>query len=127
RVRVVLEMRRGEVDGPRRDRHRAEDEQTSLDGGVRLEAPMRQQPVVPDGHAEARQREQHEEERQVGPPHPAAPEPPHAVGDCEQRSEEHTSELQSRGHLVCRLLLEKKKRRINWKTAVYRSSRRESV
>src|SRR5690625_6889133 len=27
-----------------------------------------------------------------------------------ERSEEHTSELQSRGHLVCRLLLEKKKR-----------------
>src|SRR5437870_10339763 len=32
------------------------------------------------------------------PHHPAFP-----------RSEEHTSELQSRGHLVCRLLLEKKK------------------
>src|SRR2546422_7862933 len=30
--------------------------------------------------------------------------PPH-----DQRSEEHTSELQSRLHLVCRLLLEKKK------------------
>src|SRR5437870_10366248 len=29
------------------------------------------------------------------------------------RSEEHTSELQSRGHLVCRLLLEKKKKNIN--------------
>src|SRR5690625_5416158 len=28
---------------------------------------------------------------------------------CADRSEEHTSELQSRGHLVCRLLLEKKK------------------
>src|SRR5690625_8051984 len=28
------------------------------------------------------------------------------------RSEEHTSELQSRGHLVCRLLLEKKKTKI---------------
>src|SRR5690625_3139555 len=28
------------------------------------------------------------------------------------RSEEHTSELQSRGHLVCRLLLEKKKIRL---------------
>src|SRR5690625_4509405 len=28
------------------------------------------------------------------------------------RSEEHTSELQSRGHLVCRLLLEKKNRNI---------------
>src|SRR5437870_11035098 len=30
-----------------------------------------------------------------------------------QRSEEHTSELQSRGHLVCRLLLEKKKQIIS--------------
>src|SRR5690554_7204117 len=29
----------------------------------------------------------------------------------ELRSEEHTSELQSRPHLVCRLLLEKKKKR----------------
>src|SRR5690625_6971871 len=29
------------------------------------------------------------------------------------RSEEHTSELQSRGHLVCRLLLEKKKQHEN--------------
>src|SRR5690625_6836728 len=31
------------------------------------------------------------------------------LGDIQGRSEEHTSELQSRGHLVCRLLLEKKK------------------
>src|SRR2546422_7007393 len=30
------------------------------------------------------------------------------------RSEEHTSELQSRLHLVCRLLLEKKKRQQCW-------------
>src|SRR5690625_5622577 len=29
------------------------------------------------------------------------------------RSEEHTSELQSRGHLVCRLLLEKKNNKTN--------------
>src|SRR5690554_7118423 len=29
------------------------------------------------------------------------------------RSEEHTSELQSRPHLVCRLLLEKKKKKKN--------------
>src|SRR3712207_7991847 len=29
----------------------------------------------------------------------------------EQRSEEHTSELQSRQYLVCRLLLEKKKKK----------------
>src|SRR5439155_23034783 len=36
----------------------------------------------------------------------------HALGEERERvvlrSEEHTSELQSRGHLVCRLLLEKK-------------------
>src|SRR2546422_7712056 len=32
----------------------------------------------------------------------------HAVHAGEERSEEHTSELQSRLHLVCRLLLEKK-------------------
>src|SRR2546422_7678446 len=33
-----------------------------------------------------------------------------ACGCCSARSEEHTSELQSRLHLVCRLLLEKKKK-----------------
>src|SRR5258708_30614228 len=32
-----------------------------------------------------------------------------AVRHCAMRSEEHTSELQSPDHLVCRLLLEKKK------------------
>src|SRR3712207_9229649 len=31
---------------------------------------------------------------------------------CKLRSEEHTSELQSRQYLVCRLLLEKKKKKI---------------
>src|SRR3712207_8576986 len=37
-----------------------------------------------------------------------------------QRSEEHTSELQSRQYLVCRLLLEKKKKKDNtrWYTDV---------
>src|SRR5439155_19021610 len=33
------------------------------------------------------------------------------IGKNDFRSEEHTSELQSRGHLVCRLLLEKKKKK----------------
>src|SRR3989442_3274351 len=33
-------------------------------------------------------------------------------GDARDRSEEHTSELQSRPHLVCRLLLEKKKDKV---------------
>src|SRR6266508_5331045 len=39
------------------------------------------------------------------------PRGPAPRSDClePRRSEEHTSELQSRGHLVCRLLLEKKK------------------
>src|SRR5689334_24769217 len=37
------------------------------------------------------------------------------------RSEEHTSELQSQFHLVCRLLLEKKKRKKNKKQVVTRS------
>src|SRR2546425_7264076 len=37
-----------------------------------------------------------------------------------ERSEEHTSELQSLAYLVCRLLLEKKKQ--NCKTNVYSSS-----
>src|SRR3989442_8790556 len=35
------------------------------------------------------------------------------VGMDVERSEEHTSELQSRPHLVCRLLLEKKKHNLN--------------
>src|SRR2546430_9794991 len=35
-------------------------------------------------------------------------------GGAQQRSEEHTSELQSQSNLVCRLLLEKKKTARNW-------------
>src|SRR3989442_2129103 len=38
----------------------------------------------------------------------SAPPAPAAVRRSARRSEEHTSELQSRPHLVCRLLLEKK-------------------
>src|SRR5947208_16971898 len=46
-------------------------------------------------------------------PHGHAPRHPHLVAAALPhvvRSEEHTSELQSPDHLVCRLLLEKKKR-----------------
>src|SRR5205823_11408472 len=35
------------------------------------------------------------------------------AASCEARSEEHTSELQSLAYLVCRLLLEKKKKNTN--------------
>src|SRR2546430_11579713 len=44
-----------------------------------------------------------EQEQQVGGPH----------GPAGARSEEHTSELQSQSNLVCRLLLEKKKTKMN--------------
>src|SRR5690554_7358192 len=39
----------------------------------------------------------------------------HGRGGGADRSEEHTSELQSRPHLVCRLLLEKKKKKTKHK------------
>src|SRR5690625_6998950 len=45
-----------------------------------------------------------------GDPLPPLPEGSFATLDVEERSEEHTSEIQSRGHLVCRLLLERTKR-----------------
>src|SRR5690625_5759674 len=45
--------------------------------------------------------------------HTAAAERAHRWPGAMTRSEEHTSELQSRGHLVCRLLLEKKKATLN--------------
>src|SRR3989449_7067290 len=48
--------------------------------------------------------------------HAAAGEPVLAR-DRDPRSEEHTSELQSRLHLVCRLLLEKKKKKKSTNTS----------
>src|SRR3712207_6981423 len=68
-----------------------------------------------------------------GTPSLAAPrprgQPPHETGTHprgpptarEARSEEHTSELQSRQYLVCRLLLEKKNHIQTLKTAVIMS------
>src|SRR5690554_7115010 len=43
---------------------------------------------------------------------------PHEQG--KMRSEEHTSELQSRPHLVCRLLLEKKKKLTSYNIRQYK-------
>src|SRR5690554_7674611 len=54
-----------------------------------------------------------------GPPwRPPLPKPP--------RSEEHTSELQSRPHLVCRLLLEKKKKLENILQNISNTLRRDT-
>src|SRR2546422_9473946 len=41
------------------------------------------------------------------------------MSDLAERSEEHTSELQSRLHLVCRLLLEKKKKKTRRNMSAY--------
>src|SRR5439155_25615330 len=62
-------------------------------------SPTARSPALPDRSGRAR------------PPWrlPAGPAPAPGRGRAGRRSEEHTSELQSRGHLVCRLLLEKKK------------------
>src|SRR5256885_9347784 len=54
-------------------------------------------------HEADRERQRHE--RQVVQ---TEPEQPHGRDRADQRSEEHTSELQSPCNLVCRLLLEKK-------------------
>src|SRR3712207_7407591 len=45
---------------------------------------------------------------------PRAARPPDAADRRRARSEEHTSELQSRQYLVCRLLLEKKNRLLSY-------------
>src|SRR3712207_8984054 len=43
----------------------------------------------------------------------------HCIHRRKPRSEEHTSELQSRQYLVCRLLLEKKKQDYKFNTTLY--------
>src|SRR2546422_4499848 len=53
----------------------------------------------------------------------AAPAPP--TSGISRRSEEHTSELQSRLHLVCRLLLEKKKKKKKRQKTQYTTQQRE--
>src|SRR2546422_8511460 len=47
---------------------------------------------------------------------------PTRASPCRPRSEEHTSELQSRLHLVCRLLLEKKKKKKHPRNGLHRDN-----
>src|SRR2546422_6875326 len=56
-------------------------------------------------------------------PNPRGPNPEYQARLTWARSEEHTSELQSRLHLVCRLLLEKKKVDVNKALEVMESRR----
>src|SRR5258708_27425795 len=66
---------------------------------------------------QARVRARREQLLREGPQHDGAhllrPRRPADRSRCAPRSEEHTSELQSPDHLVCRLLLEKKKTRVS--------------
>src|SRR5258708_29359930 len=64
-------------------------------------------PIGRSDHEVAQQRAAHRMARE----HEAARKLHHVRAD--PRSEEHTSELQSPDHLVCRLLLEKKKNKCN--------------
>src|SRR5205823_13631630 len=60
---------------------------------------------------ESRRRQVRGAAARVGRQDPAPGHDPAPAGDQLQRSEEHTSELQSLAYLVCRLLLEKKKKK----------------
>src|SRR2546430_11944580 len=48
-------------------------------------------------------------------------------GRCGPRSEEHTSELQSQSNLVCRLLLEKKKKQVYYRACMSTAQQRHLV
>src|SRR3712207_8430277 len=73
--------------------------------------------VARETNRRGRQHEESETQRKAlsvpGAPDPRPPVPPEPPGGECGRSEEHTSELQSRQYLVCRLLLEKKKHNNN--------------
>src|SRR3712207_7328167 len=78
-------------------------------------SPARRRPVLRGRHPgeqpvrQGRRRLHHEVRAQ--------PRPPPSAADRVQRSEEHTSELQSRQYLVCRLLLELKTRHLSSTTS----------
>src|SRR5256884_2754387 len=77
-------------------------------------APSAARTAISRSRLEARERSRFDTFAQViRSTKPTAPSKTARVGRIAlERSEEHTSELQSRLHLVCRLLLEKKKRRL---------------
>src|SRR2546422_3936083 len=75
---------------------------TTLFRSVRLAAEIKDEESVLNGIGA----------RLDGIPKPSGLDPAAWVTASRARSEEHTSELQSRLHLVCRLLLEKKKKNI---------------
>src|SRR3712207_7997694 len=71
-------------------------------------APLGGDHQVPPVHLEVGDRGDGEVELEGLPPAPVVERHPHPELGAGVRSEEHTSELQSRQYLVCRLLLDKK-------------------
>src|SRR5439155_9340623 len=87
-----------EVPGPERDH-------------IRRRRESRERDVWTGDAVASKQRKRDPEHAHADPPERARVEMREERVLIEVRSEEHTSELQSRGHLVCRLLLEKKKKK----------------
>src|SRR3712207_8867944 len=76
----------------------------SIGGRGPVERPHERQARHEQDHDDEEDRPHRDRRRRLG--HARA----HPDGEQRRRSEEHTSELQSRQYLVCRLLLEKKKK-----------------
>src|SRR3712207_8792300 len=83
---------------------------TTLFRSLRLGPQRRQARPAADVHLQQLAHHAAGGQEQVLHRRPAAIDPRHLRGAARARSEEHTSELQSRQYLVCRLLLEKKKK-----------------
>src|SRR3712207_8644708 len=71
-------------------------------------------PILPRSSSSTRNRSSAARSRSSNPPRATSSSPPSAPSTTSSRSEEHTSELQSRQYLVCRLLLEKKTNNVTY-------------
>src|SRR5262245_63368600 len=72
------------------------------------------------------QRQMRDGARSAHVPRRLPPAPLHRAGRWVLRSEEHTSELQSLRHLVCRLLLEKKNKKTNTRNDIIKTNKQKS-
>src|SRR3712207_8883625 len=77
-----------------------------LDHDHQLASPAGIEDVVDHGHAAARAEVEGQEQPAIGPRRSASSIPVGTSTRRPDRSEEHTSELQSRQYIVCRILLE---------------------
>src|SRR5439155_14623017 len=94
-------------------KHEGGPQVVSTVGGQKIPARRPLHRRLPGGREGRESRREDAERLLAGLRRPGEVQRDRAQHDCAglARSEEHTSELQSRGHLVCRLLLEKKKKK----------------